>query len=71
MIEFRDIAALVTACAAILSVLASLVNRKKIELLHLQINSRMDEWIKMVRDSALAEGRLQGVVQERKDTSKE
>lgn len=67
MIEFRDIAAIITAFSAFLSVIASLANRKKIDLLHLQINSRMDEWINLTRTSALAEGRLEAADQKRKE----
>lgn len=69
MLEFRDIATTVTAIAALLSVIVSLFNRKKIDQLHIQINSRMDEWIETIRSVALAKGREEGAAEERKEQS--
>ena len=47
-------------CAAIPPVIVSFINRhhvsSKIEAVHLQINSRMDEWIRAQKSISHAEG---------------
>lgn len=46
---------------AIATLITSLRNGNKIKHLKIQVNSRMDQWIKSVRELALAEGHAAGV----------
>jgi hypothetical protein len=55
------IQAVPAALAGIAALLASLRNGKRIQELHVQINSRMDKWLADARAAARAEGHSEGV----------
>lgn len=55
------IAAMPPTVAAVASMLVAIRSRKSISELHLQINSRMDEFMTLIRKEARAEGRAEGV----------
>jgi hypothetical protein len=55
-ISFAEIAQLITALAALGAVIMSARNGRKIQEVHLSINSRMDELLRSARASARAAG---------------
>ncbi len=60
MPSFSELAQILTALAAIGAVWASVRNGKKIADVHLLINSRMTELLKVAADAARSEGREAG-----------
>jgi hypothetical protein len=60
------IASLVSSLAATAAVVSSLLNRKKIDEVHLSINSRMSELLKEKGIAAHAQGREEGLAEREK-----
>jgi hypothetical protein len=60
----------VTLIISILGLLKSNRTSKKIGEVHLQINSRMDELLKLNRESSKAEGNLEGRAQMKEEIKK-
>ncbi len=60
MSEPVQIAVIAGLCAAVPPIIVSIINRhhvsSKIEAVHVQINSRMDEWMKAQKSISHAEG---------------
>lgn len=64
------IAAVPPTIAAVASLLASRKNKEKIDVLHVRLNSRLDEMIEIVKKSSVAQGRQeQREVQEKKEAA--
>jgi hypothetical protein len=61
--------ALIAAAAPTAAVVASIVlSRRAINELHLQLNSRLDEFLEIARTGGIAEGRLREAFDERSRT---
>ena len=61
------IAATPPTAAALASLFVSWRNRKNIQVIHLQINSRMDELIKASKGQSRSEGHIEGQELERSE----
>jgi hypothetical protein len=61
---FTEIAHTMSAVGAFLAALLGWSNRKKIQEVHLTVNSRLDELIKTTKEKAHAEGRVEGIESE-------
>ena len=57
MIPIKDVSSVFTAVAAVAAAVSSLLNRRKIQEIKVQFNSRFDEFIEEARRVARAEGR--------------
>jgi hypothetical protein len=55
--------ALIAAIASFINVLVSASNKRKIEEIHVSINSRMDDLLKLTSESQFAKGQLEGPTQ--------
>lgn len=53
------------AIAAIATLFVAVRSRRDVRTLHMQINSRLSEWIKNAQSSSRAEGVAQGIEDER------
>jgi hypothetical protein len=62
----ENVAEILTALAAVAAVVVSLINGKKINDVHISINSRMDQLLRATGIAAKAEG----VEQERRQSNK-
>jgi|HubBroStandDraft_4_1064222.scaffolds.fasta_scaffold13079_4 hypothetical protein len=58
---WTEIGQILTAIPAILAFIVSLINRNKIQEVHLSVNSRLDELLKTSIAQARIEGRAEGV----------
>jgi hypothetical protein len=58
--DLATIASFLSALAAIGAVIASIRNAKKIQEVHISINSRMDELLKLKGEAGMAEGLEKG-----------
>ncbi len=54
--------------AAVAALISSLRNRSKIEQVHLAVNSRLDELLKLTKTSSYAEGKAAGEFRQRDST---
>ncbi len=54
--SFGDVAQIITALAAVGAVVASLRNSRKIEEVHISVNSRMDQLIESVKSDSFKDG---------------
>lgn len=61
------IIALATLVASLVTPLLTLWVKAKLEKLHLQINSRMDEFLKSQKDLGHAEGKVEGKAEEKQE----
>ena len=60
------IGSLVASLASVGAVISSFLNRKKIQEVHVGINSRMDELLRQKGIAAHAEGRQEGLAESKK-----
>lgn len=58
-LTMRDVADLITAISALGACILSALNRNKIDRVHLDINSRMDQLLRTSIDEAVGRGRQQ------------
>ncbi len=65
--SLTDLIELVTAVAAMLAAIASFINLRRVQEIHVAINSRMDALLKVTETAARAEGVTLG----RRDTAVE
>jgi len=63
----EDVASIITALAALGAVAVSIWNSRKIQAVHVDINSRMDQLLKV----STSEARVSGIAQGRKDANDE
>ena len=50
---------------SIVNLILGVVNRAKISAIHIQINSRMDELLRVTSEKSMADGKAEGVAAER------